>query len=219
MSMQRFGIVDIDGLWRLRMTKSDWPRFAGFDERKDVISVGEQWYRHMPGTEYLAANPVKVPALTKLIQSVPEAFDDVVFDQLVTSTTAQDPFQALSPELRIMLLDMLAPKDVANLRLCSKTFCQLPQSYFRRLIEREMPWVWELHDTRNRVPPKHGTNWFALWNRLSASDGGACLDEQERYSGGRDGSHAYDGHVEIKGLRNRRMIYRDISIILDMMGS
>lgn len=221
MSIQRFGAVDIDGLWLLRRTKGDNmnPRFPGFDERKDVTIVREQWYRHVRGTEYLAANPVDVPDLTSLIESHTDISSSVVFNPPVGAATAgrHDPFDALPPELCAMLLEMLKPRDVANLRQSSRAFLQLPQAYFKHLIRREMPWVWELREGDSE--PTQGIDWFALWNKLSASDGGSCADEKERAAGDVDESHLYDGRFEIKGLRNRRMIYRDITIILDMISN
>jgi len=216
MSVHFFGTVDIDGLWLLRSSKGDYPRFTGFDERKDVTIVGEQWYYHLPGTEYLAANPVEIPGLTRLIGSHTETSSDVVFRSL-NGSKVRDPFHVLSPELRAMLLEMLEPRDVASLRLCSKAFSQLPQTYFKRLIRRKMPWVWELQDIHSGS--KRGTDWFGLWNALSAADGGSRADEKNRDPAGGDGSHSYHEDVkgEIKGLRNRRMIYRDITMILDMI--
>ena len=180
MSIQRFGVVDIDGLWLLRKTKGGYPRFADFDERQDVVLVREQRHRHVPGTEYLATNPIDVPDLTRLLESRPEHSSDVVFKPLVASTSAQDPFQALSPELCAMLLELLGSQDVANLRLSSKAFSQLPQTYFRHLIRQEMPWVWELHDTDGGSEPKRGLDWYDLWKDLWILDGGFCADEDAR---------------------------------------
>lgn len=41
MGVHLFGTVDIDGLWLLRSTKGDYPRFTSFDKRKDVTIVGD----------------------------------------------------------------------------------------------------------------------------------------------------------------------------------
>ena len=217
MSIERFGTVDIDGLWLLRSTNGDYPRFADFEERNDVTLVGQQWYRHVRGTEYLAANPIDIPKLRDLLESQRQQSSDVVFEPLVASKSAKDPFQALSPELRALLLELLASSDVANLRLSSKAFSQLPQTYFKHLIRQEMPWVWELHDTNSGIEPKRGLDWFALWWHLWTNDGGYCGDEVARaeIEEGQPIYHPFK--FQIKGLRNRRMIYEDISIILDMM--
>ena len=218
MSIQRFGAVDIDALWHLRETKCAGPRFAGFEERKDMLCANGRWRQHVPGTEYLATNPVVVPKLTELIESCATASSDVVFSQLAIPASAHDPFETLSPELRTMVLERLGPRDVSNLRLSSKEFSQLPQTYFKHLVAEEMPWIWELHDTHTGSAPRRGIDWFALWNRLRASDGSDCADEKRRAEPGGDRWHTYN-KVEIKGLRNRRMIYRDIGFILDMMAS
>lgn len=101
MSIQRFGTVDIDGLWLLRRTKGGNmnPRFPGFVERKDDTIVREQWYRHVRGTEYLAADPVKIPELTSLIESHTDVSSNVAFNLPVSAATAgrHDPFDALPP--------------------------------------------------------------------------------------------------------------------------
>lgn len=221
MSLERFSTVDIDGLWLLRQTKGDYPRFQDFEDRPDVSLVGEQWYHAVPGTEYLATNPTESSEVEALIESCTKPASDVVFSQLSSSESARDPFQALSAELCMMLLDTLDRHDVANLRLCSQTFSQLPQTYFKRLIRDEMPWVWELHDTGSgggsKGPAKRGIDWFTLWNKLCAADGGDCSDEKAREGGERPDLSSGNRAGEIKGLRNRRMIHRDISIILDMI--
>jgi hypothetical protein len=216
MSIQRFGIVDIDGLWQLRKLRCAGPRFSDFQERKDMLRTNGPWHWHFPGTEYLAANPLVVPKLVKLIERCSNSSSDVVFSQLTAHASTHDPFDTLSPELRTMILDMLGPRDISNLRLSSKEFSQLHQSYFKQLIAKEMPWVWELHDNYTGSMPKRGIDWFALWSQLRVSDGGDCADEKRRSQRGGDKSHTYN-EAEIRGLRNRRMIYRDISMILDMM--
>lgn len=62
------------------------------------------------------------------------------------------------------------------------------------------------------IEPKRGIDWFALWSRLSASEGGDCANGKKWAESSEP--HSHDGKVEIKGLRNCRMIYRDINIIL-----
>lgn len=89
--------------------------------------------------------------------------------------THSDPFSRLSPELQHILLGQLSRQDVANLRLVSPAFRQLPQSYFRHLVETEMPWLWELYDL-----PKHSIDFYHLWCRLHEADGGSQRDMQER---------------------------------------
>lgn len=180
LSLTHFGQIDIDGLRQLWSNTGDYQnRFVDFPSTPDANLVSEQMYEHVPGTEYLAANPVEIPGLDDLIGSClysTQDKSDVVFAAPNSDyDTGEDPFTALSPELKLMILLMLQRLDVANLRLASRSFRQLPQHYFRHLIRTQMPWVWEI----DSLQPRH-VDWYRLWHALSAADGGACADEKER---------------------------------------
>ena len=64
---------------------------------------------------------------------------------------------------------------MVNLRIASASFTEVPQSYFQRLIQRDMPWVWEVES----LPAKE-VNWYNLWMNLASADGGSCEDEKKR---------------------------------------
>lgn len=55
-----------------------------------------------------------------------------------------DPFAYLPTEISHLILSYLPSADVANLRLVSRKFEQLPLSMFHWLIREEMPWLWEV---------------------------------------------------------------------------
>ena len=74
-----------------------------------------------------------------------------------------------------MAMEHLSIQDVANLRLASSSFTQLPQSYFHHLVRSEMPWVWEIES----LPPNQ-VDWYSLWCELTKADGGSCANERER---------------------------------------
>lgn len=117
-----------------------------------------------------------VPRLQQLLDECSERQSETVFRAPSdTEISNHDPFTALSAELRATLLERLEIGDVANLRLASRSVRQLPQSYFHHLILREMPWIWELRSSELQRP-----DWYALWNALSATDGGSRKDEAER---------------------------------------
>lgn len=180
LSLERLGKVDIDGLRQLWLQIEDYCiRFPDFPEPPDVRMVSEQFYCCVPGTEYLVAHPMRIPGLLDLIQSCHDeghAASDVVFATGRSRTHSIDPFAALSPELKLMLVLQLSRRDVANLRLSSRSFQQLSQSYFHRLVLSEMPWIfWDIET----LPPKQ-IDWHKLWCRLSAADGGSHTDEDER---------------------------------------
>ena len=101
---------------------------------------------------------------------------DVALSALGTAVDVSDSFAAISPEIKLMLLHQLSRTDVASLHLASRCFMQLPQVYFHQLIQEEMPWVWEIED---RMQDKQ-IDWYQLWCKLSAADGGSGSDEQAR---------------------------------------
>ena len=73
-----------------------------------------------------------------------------------------------------MLLTHLDIADVVNLRLASHVFKQLPQTYFHHLVQTDMPWI-ETEALQGKL-----VDWYALWCKFSAADGGASLDEKQR---------------------------------------
>ena len=172
--MTILGKVDIDGLRQLRMERG----MHDIPSSPDRELVNQQFYVCVPGTEYLVSNPLSIPGLDDMIQSclVREGeANDVVFHQSSTDGVTPDPFATLSAELKLLIILQLWRPDVANLRLASRSFQQLPQHYFRHLVEVEMPWVWEIET----LQPKQ-IDWHKLWCQLSAADGGSGMDEQER---------------------------------------
>ncbi|TKA59198.1 hypothetical protein B0A55_11625 [Friedmanniomyces simplex] len=178
-SRSKLGKVEIDGLWRLREAQGHYSnRFKDFPESPDLTAVSEQWYDCVPGTEYLTSNPLQVQGLSELIETCERdtnQVSDVVLDPGRDFSHVDDVLAILSPELRHLLLHHLGRRDVANLRLASSSFRQLPQVYFHRIVETKMPWVWELDNFKGRR-----MDWYTLWRKLSAANGGAGIDEQER---------------------------------------
>jgi len=99
-----------------------------------------------------------VPALKPLLRSA--VHDDAAFsvqngafplpdldDQSLkfgTRATSQDPFLGLPKELNYSVIEHLGSRDIANLRLASRAFRQLPISLWHRLLRQEMPWLWEM---------------------------------------------------------------------------
>jgi hypothetical protein len=57
--------------------------------------------------------------------------------------TPRDSFDRLPKELRDMVIEHLGSKDIASLRVASRSFRHLPYTLWHRLIKKEMPWIWE----------------------------------------------------------------------------
>lgn len=84
-----------------------------------------------------------------------------------------------------MVLDHLGSKDIASLRLATPVFRQLPTILFRRLFLEDMPWLFEAKDLDvARV------DWYDFYRTWKFS------------------------WRDLKGLRNRRRIWRDVEEIV-----
>jgi hypothetical protein len=180
------------------------------------------------GTEYLVADPFDIAGLDELIQTCckSDAVEPAFCPRRPNET---DPFAVLPTELCQMILDRLTRHEIANLRMVSPTYAQLPQVYFKRLVTTEMPWVWEVQDLAPRT-----VDWYKLWCKLSKADGGSWTDAEERqYAHNlsekmrcrdieKDLTKLRNAQArgrplltELRGLRNRRRIYGNINRMLD----
>ena len=164
---------------------------------KFVRKDGEVYWRHEPGCEYLVANPIDIPGLQRLLEPAGSSAsrrvvfgsidgpDDIQAEDLRTSShtpdAAQDIFSELPPEITSIILDSLGPKDIANLRLATPVFRQLPTALFQRLFWEEMPWLFEVKGLDMAA-----VDWYELYCKCKV------------------------GCRNLKGLRNRKRIWRDV---------
>ncbi|KAM0802346.1 hypothetical protein BDR22DRAFT_803521, partial [Usnea florida] len=198
-SRARTGEVDTEGL------------FSPWYNREDIFgdrivmnaSESEVCWRHEPGRESFVADPIKVPGLQKLLEP-PESpaskrvsfgssdrLDDSQVEDLPTPssirTVTQDIFTVLPAEITTIILDCLGSKDIANLRLATPVYRQLPTALFRRLFWEEMPWLFEVNELdMARV------DWSNLYCRCKI------------------------GWRHLKGLRNRERIWRAVEEIMNI---
>lgn len=149
-SMLRLGKMDFVALF-------DW---WAKDHGSDDIPVypviqGGQWWEHGAGAELLVAYPLEIPALSAIFTAARRPQED--FDarnspfaatDSPTKAGEYDPFDKLPPELRHMIVAQLSSKDIANLRLASRSFRHLPNTLWCDLMQREMPWIWEAWSDR-----------------------------------------------------------------------
>lgn len=198
----RIGKIDTEGLFYWRYLDCDFKTFfVDFPRDPAVRTSSEQFWRHQPGCEYLVANPIDVPGLSQLLKPPTSSADkNVTFDwnkkphnsptecygtSPSTSNSIKDTFSKLSAEITSMILDHLGSKDIANLRLATPVFRQLPAILFRRLFLEDMPWLFEAKDLD--VASVDWYDWYCRWKF---------------------------GQVDLKGLRNRRRIWRDVEEIV-----
>lgn len=127
------------------------------DEKPDHPAVhrgNNQWWTHRPGDEFLAANPLHIPGLSVLLESAKR--ENGTFDARESpfgkrSTTSQitgNLFARLPEELRDIIVAPLDSKDIASLRLASRSFRHLQYTLWHDLMKKEMPWIWEAWSDR-----------------------------------------------------------------------
>ncbi|KAF7190902.1 hypothetical protein HII31_08061 [Pseudocercospora fuligena] len=151
-SFVRSGGFDHEGLIGWWQHDGDFDTWHSFPRADDVAARQQQWWEHKRGTEHLAANPLFMPGLPPVLQSVvvPSGGDSTLSSGAFSlpndarlDPSQGDLFGKLPQELILMILSNLPSNDLANLRLASRAFRQLPGSVFQDLVWREMPWLWE----------------------------------------------------------------------------
>ncbi|KAE8336174.1 hypothetical protein BDV24DRAFT_155397 [Aspergillus arachidicola] len=112
-------------------------------------AADENWV-HVSGDEWLAANPFYVPKLREILGRAMDTGpsfipQDGAFEPLISlAKNTSDPFAQLPQEILDMIIDNLSTKDIISLRLVSRKFYQLHVSLWHRLIQEDMPWLWEV---------------------------------------------------------------------------
>lgn len=107
-----------------------------------------EWWQHRAGDKFLAANPLQIPALSVLFEATnrPQGSFNARSSPFTACSTALshkgDLFVTLPEELRNIVLSQLGSKDIANLRLASRTFYHLPITLWHDLMMKELPWIW-----------------------------------------------------------------------------
>lgn len=147
-------------------------------------------------------------------------------------------FERLPQELLFEITSNLGSRDIANLRLSSRSFSRLPISLWYQLVRAEMPWLYEAWDDAEPSP------WVVSYEEIFAA-----LDEQEMKESMAKGKkskknqasqpyqrpwkvpemvklplHGTDWYQlytlvtrnwsQLKGLRNRERIWKDVEEIV-----
>jgi hypothetical protein len=145
------GRVDIDALVKIRdkacLERKDFP----VKHHEHVVDGLGQVWTHNIGHEYLVANPIFVPGLRSILEaSVSKdknfSVQNSPFDvrrRRKALTSIQDPFKAFPADIIRTIVSHLSSSDITGLRLSSRAFTHLPISVWHRLIEKEVPWLYE----------------------------------------------------------------------------
>ena len=148
----------------LRQGKADVAKWADWWGRHDkeygvnpphpaVYAASDQWWNFNQGDEWLAANPLEIPALTAIFEAAQRPHFNAMNSpfggaEATTYTDSNDLFGKLPSELRDIVLSSLGSKDIASLRLASRSFRHPPTTLWHDLIQKEKPWIWEAWSDR-----------------------------------------------------------------------
>lgn len=124
---------------------------------------------------------------------------------------SQDPFLGLPVEVRFIIIEFLQDdiQAVAKLRLSSRAFKQLPQFFYRTLILKLMPWVWEVRDL---IAGKQTVDFQKLWRELCRVDGFLNNPiEREGWSADEEMKYFFNFDREKKRWRVCEDVYKDTS--------
>ncbi|KAF5592963.1 pisatin demethylase cytochrome P450 [Fusarium subglutinans] len=150
-SLRRLGHVDLNGLWHWREMRNI-PASYGLEDRisepiRKQIHLPElqrartQWdypWLHTPGDEWLVANPVEIPGISRVLESCVKKLCLKGYAQQTTG------FLALPSEIIQHTLSFLDIPDVDSAAKTCRAIFKLAQLIFRESVLRSMPWLWEI---------------------------------------------------------------------------
>ncbi|KAF5672658.1 pisatin demethylase cytochrome P450 [Fusarium circinatum] len=150
-SLRRLGHIDLNGLWHWREMRN-MPASYGLEDRipepiRKQIHLPElqrartQWdypWLHTPGDEWLVANPVEIPGISRVLES---CVKELCLKGYVQQTTG---FLALPSEIIQHTLSFLDIPDVDSAAKTCRAIFKLAQLIFRESVLRSMPWLWEV---------------------------------------------------------------------------
>ncbi|KAJ0423240.1 hypothetical protein BJY00DRAFT_278914 [Aspergillus carlsbadensis] len=246
-SKVQFGKVNVDGLMKWRNAESSYEDFHEFPRIADVLEAQEQWWEHVPGKEYLAANPLHVPGLPAFLRAAAEEDAGMDHERASRSSPAAgggiDRLGTLPLDLRLHIVSFLDSADITSLRAASRPFTHLPNGVWYRLVQQDMPWLWEAWDEEIQHTP-------SSWTTTTANEVGYLNNARQRYSKVLRNEHISDEGIldylmprlrevpdpvrlpkvntnwhrvytqikrhwhMLKGLRNRQRIWEDVEEII-----
>lgn len=159
-----------------------------------VNGFHEQYWVVERGHEYVVFSPVNIPELEAYYKALPQLQATPTVQTInfsLKSRNETDPFFRLEPETMLMILNNLEITSVFRLRQASTAMCnlELPQSFWRRRLQTDMPWLHELSKTPDLTPFK-SVNWAQAYKDLEL----ASRDKPDL--------------KRIPGLANRRRIWQ-----------
>ncbi|KAI7769308.1 hypothetical protein LZL87_011838 [Fusarium oxysporum] len=151
LSLRRLGYVDLNGLWHWREMRN-MPTSYGLVDRipeptrrqlhlPELQRARQDWdypWLHNPGDEWIVANPVEIPGISRVLES---CMKDLCIEGYTQQTTG---FLALPAEIIQHTLSFLDVLDVDSAAKTCRAMFKLAQPLFRETVLRGMPWLWEV---------------------------------------------------------------------------
>ncbi|KAJ5979985.1 hypothetical protein N7481_007283 [Penicillium waksmanii] len=186
-SKARFNRINIPGLMTWRNAEFSYSDFRKFPRSEDVRKSRDQFWQHLPGKEYLAANPLYVPGLPTILLNAAKKEEDLSHGGIEESELLKRPhaslligrddvFDSMPLEICLLIVSFLNGSDLNSLRIVSKTFTRLPNSVWHQLVREEMPWLWESCDDGKEVHVP------SFWTAVTKSSLKLFKEEREHYS-------------------------------------
>ncbi|KAF5617233.1 uncharacterized protein FTJAE_12755 [Fusarium tjaetaba] len=168
------GYVDLNGLWHWREMRNLPPAY-GVDDRiperirkqihlPQLERARQQWdwpWCHISGDEWLAANPVEIPGISRVLES---CMKDLNIKGYTEQTTR---LLALPAETIQHTLSFLDITDLDNAARTCRAMFKLAQPIFRKYVVRDMPWLWEVLEN-NEYPASR--DCLPTWDPLCPLD-------------------------------------------------
>ncbi|EEU37842.1 uncharacterized protein NECHADRAFT_88314 [Fusarium vanettenii 77-13-4] len=163
-SYHRLGRVDLDGLWYWREIETTPDSYGMGDRvplrRPEVERARKRWdcpWHHLPGDEWLAANPVEIPGIYRVLETC-----------MNRANKGQAQLQkakllALPTEVIHHILSFLDLPDLDTLVRACRRLYDLSQPIFKACVFRDMHWLWEICEgSEYPTSPDRPATWDPL---------------------------------------------------------
>lgn len=138
----------------------------------DFDGLTDQYFWLSPGQEAFMCNPINIAHLNDYLRNLPtsDSTDTPPVSSSELITDHHDPFSCLPPEL-ITAIMLYIPRDafIPFVLASPAVRCiQLTNSFFIARIATDMPWAWEILDSRR---PRTDVDWRAVYMHLHKEAG------------------------------------------------
>ncbi|KAI8719961.1 F-box domain-containing protein [Fusarium sp. LHS14.1] len=163
-SYHRLGRVDLDGLWYWREIEARPDAYGMGDRfplrRPEVERARKRWdcpWHHFPGDEWLAANPVEIPGICRVLETCMNCADKG------QAQLQNARLLALPTEVIHHILSFLDLPDLDTMARAFRRLYDLSQPIFKACVFRDIHWLWEICEgSEYPTSPDRPATWDPL---------------------------------------------------------